>query len=129
MRKLENSELSRPSAEEFQAIAKLPMVVVLDNIRSSHNVGSVFRTSDALLVEKIYLCGISSTPPDKEIRKTALGAENTVDWEYCPSTLDVVSRLKGNGYTLIAIEQVEKSISLPTFFTWRKRKIGPCIWQ
>ena len=84
MRKLENSELSRPSAEEFQAIAKLPMVVVLDNIRSSHNVGSVFRTSDALLVEKIYLCGISSTPPDKEIRKTALGAENTVDWEYCP---------------------------------------------
>lgn len=124
MRKLENNELSRPSAEEFQAIAKLPMVVVLDNIRSSHNVGSVFRTSDALLVEKIYLCGISSTPPDKEIRKTALGAENTVDWEYCPSTLDVVSRLKENGYTLIAIEQVEKSISLPDFSPGENAKLA-----
>ncbi|MCL4481401.1 MAG: RNA methyltransferase [Bacteroidetes bacterium] len=115
MRKLENSELSRPSAEEFQKIAKLPITVVLDNIRSSHNIGSVFRTSDALLTEKIYLCGISATPPDKEIRKTALGAENTVPWEYHASTLEAVAGLKEKGYTVIAIEQVEKSISLPDY--------------
>ena len=80
MRKLENSELSRPSTEEFKHLTKMPLVVVLDNVRSCHNIGSVFRTSDALLVEKIYLCGITSTPPDKEIRKTALGAENSVAW-------------------------------------------------
>ena len=115
MRKLDNNELSRPSVEEFQSLAKIPLVVVLDNIRSCHNIGSVFRTSDALLVEKIYLCGISATPPDKEIRKTALGAENTVEWEYSASTLDVISFLKEKGYTIIAIEQVEKSISLTEY--------------
>ncbi len=115
MRKLENNELSRPSAEEFQSIARMPLVVVLDNIRSSHNIGSVFRTSDALLVEKIFLCGISSTPPDKEIRKTALGAENTVDWEYQSSTLEAISTLREKGYTIIAVEQVEKSISLTDY--------------
>jgi len=115
MRKLENSELARPSAEEFIQLAKVPIVVVLDNIRSSHNIGSVFRTSDALLIEKIFLCGISSTPPDKEIRKTALGAENTVAWEYYSDTLEAVSTLKAQGYTLIAVEQVEKSINLSEY--------------
>src|SRR5512133_1091543 len=112
MRKLENSELSSPSAEEFQQVTKIPLVVVLDNVRSCHNIGSVFRTSDALLIEKIYLCGISSTPPDKEIRKTALGAENTVNWEYHASTSELVNSLKISGYTVIAVEQVENSISL-----------------
>ncbi len=93
----------------------MPLVVVLDNVRSCHNIGSVFRTSDALLVEKIYLCGITSTPPDKEIRKTALGAENSVAWEYLTSTLEIVSRLKEEGYVIVAIEQVEKSISLENY--------------
>ena len=115
MRKLENNELGRPSAETFKEIAKIPVVVVLDNIRSCHNTGSVFRTSDALLVERIFLCGITSTPPDKEIRKTALGAENSVAWEYCPDTLEAVSTLKAQGYTVIAVEQVEKSISLSDY--------------
>jgi tRNA G18 (ribose-2'-O)-methylase SpoU len=115
MRKLENSELARPSAEEFKLSSKLPLVVVLDNIRSCHNIGSVFRTSDALLVQKIYLCGITSTPPDKEIRKTALGAENTVEWEYQASTLEVVTSLKEQGYAVAAIEQVENSVSLAEY--------------
>ncbi len=115
MRKLENNELLRPSAGEYPDLVKMPVAVVLDNIRSSHNVGSVFRTSEALLVGKIYLCGITSTPPDKEIRKTALGAENTVQWEYHASALEVVASLKEKGYTVIAIEQVEKSISLADY--------------
>lgn len=115
MRKLENAELQRPNAEEFKRLDKIPVVVVLDNIRSCHNIGSVFRTSDALLIEKIYLCGISSTPPDKEIRKTALGAENSVAWEYHESTLELINHLKEQGYLLVAVEQVEKSVSLTDF--------------
>ncbi len=115
MRKLENSELGRVSPEDFTGIEKIPVVVVLDNIRSCHNIGSVFRTSDALLVEKIFLCGITSTPPDKEIRKTALGAENTVAWAYYPDTLEAVSTLKSLGYTIAAVEQVEMSISLTDY--------------
>ncbi len=124
MRKLENSELSRPNAEEFKQLSKIPLVVVLDNIRSSHNVGSVFRTSDALLIGKIYLCGITSVPPDKEIRKTALGAENTVHWEYNASTLEVISTLKAQGYTVIAVEQVEKSIALPDYHPPKGSKLA-----
>ena len=115
MRKLENSELSRPSELEFKELTKTPLVVVLDNIRSCHNIGSVFRTSDAMLIEKICLCGITSTPPDKEIRKTALGSENTVAWEYYPDTIEAVSTLKAQGYQVIAVEQVEESISLPDY--------------
>jgi len=115
MRKLENSELLRPSKEEFKNLPKMPIVVVLDNVRSCHNIGSVFRTSDALLVEKLYLCGITSTPPDKEIRKTALGAENSVVWEYRDSTVDLVTDLKLQGYLVVAIEQVEKSTSLENY--------------
>ena len=124
MRKLENSELSRPSTEEFKLLTKMPVVVVLDNVRSCHNIGSVFRTSDALLVEKIYLCGITSTPPDKEIRKTALGAENSVAWEYHTSTSEIVATLKKQGYLVVAIEQVEKSISLENYFPTQNIKLA-----
>jgi tRNA G18 (ribose-2'-O)-methylase SpoU len=115
MRKLENSELGRVSPEDFTGIEKIPVVVVLDNIRSCHNIGSVFRTSDALLVEKIFLCGITSTPPDKEIRKTALGAENTVAWAYYPDTQEAISTLKSLGYTIAVVEQVERSTSLTDY--------------
>jgi tRNA G18 (ribose-2'-O)-methylase SpoU len=115
MRKLRINELNRLSAEEFKKTAKTPLVVVLDNIRSCNNIGSVFRTSDALLVEKIYLCGITATPPNKEIHKTALDAEKSVAWEYLEKTEDVVKKLKKNGYKIFAIKQVENSISLPDF--------------
>jgi tRNA G18 (ribose-2'-O)-methylase SpoU len=112
MRKLTNEELPRLSAEDFKQANKVPMVVVLDNIRSCNNIGSVFRTSDALLVSKICLCGITAKPPDKEIHKTALGAENTVSWEYYTTTEEAVDILKKEGYTIIAVEQVERSIAL-----------------
>ena len=115
MRKLNNEELPRLSSEDFKQAAKMPFVVVLDNVRSCNNVGSIFRTSDALLVDKIYLCGITATPPDKEIHKTALGAENTVDWEYVITTEEAVVRLKQIGYLIFAIEQVEGSIPLNDF--------------
>ncbi len=93
----------------------MPLVVVLDNIRSCNNTGSVFRTCDALLIGKIYLCGITATPPNKEIHKTALDAEKTVDWEYFENTEDVVNLLKNEGYLVYAVEQVENSIPLPDF--------------
>ena len=112
MRKISNDQLSRLSVDDFKATVKMPLVVVLDCVRSSNNVGSVFRTSDALLVSKICLCGITATPPDKEIHKTALGAENSVDWEYFKTTEEAVEQLKNKGYTIIAIEQVEGSIPL-----------------
>lgn len=112
MRKLNNQELRRLSVEDFKQANKMPLVVVFDNIRSCNNVGSVFRTSDALLVSKICLCGITAKPPDKEIHKTALGAENTVNWEYFETTEEAVILLKKEGYTIIAIEQVEGSIAL-----------------
>ena len=115
MRKLANEELQRLSVEDFKEAEKIPVVVVLDNVRSCNNVGSVFRTSDALLVQKIYLCGITATPPDKEIHKTALGAENSVEWEYFKTTEEVVESLKYEGYTIIAIEQVENSIMLQDY--------------
>ncbi|MCE1199681.1 MAG: RNA methyltransferase [Marinilabiliales bacterium] len=115
MRKLENSELGRLEADAFRQVKKVPICVVLDNVRSSHNTGSLFRTGDALLIEKLYLCGITATPPDKEIRKTALGAEHTVEWEYAASTEEVAIRLKKEGYLVIAIEQVENSISLTDY--------------
>ncbi|MBN1819503.1 MAG: RNA methyltransferase [Prolixibacteraceae bacterium] len=115
MRKLKNSELNRLSVEEYQVVKKTPLVVVMDNIRSCNNTGSVFRTSDALLIEKIYLCGITATPPNKEIHKTALDAEKTVPWEYIEKTEDAVILLKTQGYKIFAIEQVEGSIPLPEF--------------
>ena len=115
MRKLNINELNRLSNEEYKKTAKIPLVVVLDNIRSCNNIGSVFRTSDALLVEKIYLCGITATPPNKEIHKTALDAEKSVEWEYFEKTEEAVQKLQQQGYKVYAVEQVENSISLTDF--------------
>ncbi len=105
--------MSRLSAEAFKVEKKSPLVVVLDNVRSLHNVGSVFRTADAFLVEAVYLCGITSTPPHAEIHKTALGAEHTVDWTYFEDTHVTVDKLKAEGYTVFAIEQAVGSTLLP----------------
>ena len=109
MRKLKITELSRLSTKDFKAADKIPLIVVLDNVRSLHNVGSVFRTSDAFLVEAVYLCGITATPPHPEIHKTALGAENTVDWRYFENTLSAVQELKEQDYSILGVEQAENS--------------------
>lgn len=113
MKKLKITEMNRLTAEEFKNETKTPLIVVLDNVRSLHNVGSVFRTADAFLVEAVYLCGITSTPPHAEIHKTALGAENTVDWKYFENTHDALDQLKTLGYTVFAIEQAIGSTLLP----------------
>ena len=115
MRKLKNSELNRISIEEFKSSEKTPIVVILDNIRSLNNIGSVFRTSDAFLIEKIYLCGITAKPPHKDIHKTALGATDSVDWEYSKNTIDIIRKLKDDGYIILSIEQTEKAIMLQEF--------------
>lgn len=112
MRKLKNSELERLTIDEFKKAKKAPIVIVLDNIRSLNNIGSVFRTADAFLVEKIFLCGITATPPHKDIRKTALGSTDSVDWEYAKEVLDVVSDLKSKNYHVIAVEQAEHATLL-----------------
>lgn len=109
MRKLNVLEMNRLTVEEFKAARKLPLVVVLDNVRSLHNVGSVFRSCDAFRIEAVYLCGITATPPSAEIHKTALGAEDSVSWKYYKSTLDAVEELKQQGYFVYSIEQVEGS--------------------
>ena len=114
-RKLKIEELNRISIEEFKEAEKKPLVVVLDNVRSQHNIGSVFRTSDAFRVAEIILCGITSTPPNVEIHKTALGAEDAVPWRYFEETLSAVEALKAEGYTVFSIEQAENSISLEDF--------------
>lgn len=124
MRKLRNIELNRLSVEEFKQTEKTPLVVVLDNIRSCNNIGSVFRTSDALLVQKIYLCGITATPPNNEIRKTALDAEKSVDWKYIEQTEDAVKTLQSDGFKVYAIEQVDNSIMLPDFQPQKGEKIA-----
>ncbi|MFV0148212.1 RNA methyltransferase [Empedobacter falsenii] len=115
MRKLKLDELGRVSTEEYKEIEKNPIVVVLDNVRSMHNVGAVFRTSDAFLIYKIYLCGITATPPHKEIHKTAIGAENSVDWEYVKDSNELVAKLKEEGYQIVTIEQTEGSVLLNEF--------------
>ncbi|WP_158961467.1 RNA methyltransferase [Myroides fluvii] len=115
MRKLANSELDRKSVDEFKTSEKTPIIVVLDDVRSLHNIGSVFRTCDAFLVEKVYLCGITATPPNKEIHKTALGATETVAWEYVKDVVEVVERLRAEGVSVQAIEQVENSVMLNDF--------------
>ena len=112
MRKLKITELNRLTVDEFKQANKLPLAVILDEVRSLHNSGSVFRTSDAFLVERIYLCGITATPPHPEMHKTALGAEDTVDWKYVKHTLEAVEELHNEGYTVLAIEQVEGSTML-----------------
>src|SRR5690554_2614363 len=105
MKKLILDELNRKNIEEFKQAKKTPIIVVLDDIRSLHNIGSFFRTGDAFLIEKIYLCGITATPPNKEIHKTALGATETVEWEYVENTLDLVEKLKNDSIKIISIEQ------------------------
>ena len=116
-RKLLNSELGRATVEEFKHKGKIPVAIVLDNVRSQHNIGSVFRSSDAFIAEKIILCGISATPPTPEIHKSALGAEFSVDWEYFKETADAVKKLKEDGYRIISIEQTENSVMLTDFKT------------
>jgi len=115
MRKLENSELKRKSITDFKTADKTPLIIILDDIRSLNNIGSVFRTADAFLIEKIFLCGITATPPNKEIHKTALGATDTVQWEYQSDVLNVIEKLKNDGVTVLAIEQVENAIFLNEF--------------
>ena len=115
MRKLENKELDRKSISDFKNAKKTPIIIILDDIRSLHNIGSVFRTADAFLVEKIYLCGITACPPNKEINKTALGATETVTWEYSENILEVIENLKSDGIKVFAIEQVENAIYLNNF--------------
>lgn len=113
--KLKNEELNRLSVDEFKTAKKQAIVVVLDNVRSLNNVGSAFRTADAFLIEEILLCGVTGTPPNKEIEKTALGATSTVKWSYYKTTLEAVTYLKEKSYNLYAVEQAEKSIALNTF--------------
>lgn len=116
MRKLKNSELNRLNIEEFKQSEKIPLIVILDNIRSLNNIGSVFRTSDAFLIEKIYLCGITAQPPHKEIHKTALGATEAVDWAYAENTKELVQQLKSEHVQILSVEQAENSTSLQSFY-------------
>lgn len=122
MRKLKNSELNRLEISEFKQTEKIPLIVILDNIRSLNNIGSVFRTSDAFVVEKIYLCGITATPPNKDIHKTALGATETIDWEYAEHTIDVVKKLQSNDYIVASIEQADNATMLQDFEVSRTKK-------
>ena len=114
-RKLLNIELGRVSAEEYRELPPSGLVVVLDNIRSAHNVGSAFRTADAFKADKVVLCGICATPPSAEIHKSALGAESSVPWEYCADTLQAVSELRASGYTVVSVEQTVGSVKLNEF--------------
>ena len=118
-------ELHRMGVEEYRKLEKLPVTVVLDNVRSEMNVGSVFRTADAFMIERIVLCGITPQPPKAEIHKTALGAEESVSWQYCPNIIDAVEKLKCDGYTICSIEQVHDSVSLENFnFSSFRRNIS-----
>lgn len=114
-RKLKIEEMGRLTPDEFRQAEKIPFIVVLDNVRSLHNVGAVFRTADAFRLEAVYLCGMTATPPNAEMHKTALGAELVVDWEYDKETIDAVERLQKKGYKVFAIEQAENSIDLQQF--------------
>ena len=122
MRKLDNNELDRKSVETFKQAEKTPIILVLDDIRSLHNIGSVFRTADAFLIEKIYLCGITATPPSKEIHKTALGATDTVTWEHNKNVLTVIENLKKENIITLAIEQVESAVFLQDFIVEKDKK-------
>ena len=122
MRKLKNEELNRISEEEYKKADKLNACIVLDDIRSMNNVGSAFRTSDAFRVEKIYLCGITATPPHREINKTALGATETVDWEHVSDAVLLVSRLKKDGYVIVSVEQADDSVMLNDFAPVKDKK-------
>lgn len=122
MRKLKNSELNRLNIADFKKSEKVDLIVILDNIRSLNNIGSVFRTADAFLIEKVYLCGITAQPPHKEIHKTALGATESIAWEYEENTEELVKRLRSQGVTVISVEQADKSISLEKFTPKKRQK-------
>lgn len=122
MRKLENKELERKSVYDFKEAKKTPIIIILDDIRSLHNIGSVFRTADAFLIEKIYLCGITAVPPNKEIHKTALGATETVEWEYSKDVVTVIEELKQHHIPVLAIEQVEQAVFLQDFEIEKDKK-------
>lgn len=122
MRKLKNEELNRISTEEFKTVSKTPVLLVLDNVRSMNNVGSIFRTADAFLLEGIYLCGITSQPPHREIEKTALGATATVTWKYFKEVKDAILELKKQDYTIVSVEQTDGSIPLSKFFPQTQNK-------
>lgn len=122
MRKLKNEELGRLEPEEFNAVKKLNACIVLDDIRSMNNVGSAFRTSDAFRIEKIYLCGITATPPHRDINKTALGATETVAWEHQESISDLIQHLKNDGYIIVSVEQADESTKLDQFQPDANRK-------
>lgn len=124
LKKIANADLGRPTAEVFRNQERMPVVVVLDNIRSANNVGSFFRTGDAFGIERILLCGISATPPSRDIHKSALGAEHTIAWEYYKETADAIRTLKNEGYTLLAIEQVEGATKLGEFQPAPDHKYG-----
>lgn len=125
MRKLLNEELNRLEVDEFKKAAKIPLVIVLDNIRSMNNIGAIFRTSDAFLVEAIFLCGITATPPHKDIHKTALGATESVNWKYYEKTEDAISFLRSKGYQILGIEQTENSVMLQDFMP--EPKVRYCV--
>ncbi|HTI57542.1 RNA methyltransferase [Mucilaginibacter sp.] len=122
MRKLKLDELNRASVSEFKAQEKLPVVVILDNVRSMHNVGSIFRTCDGFAVEKICLCGITGQPPHREIEKTALGATLSVNWSHYPTPLQAIEELRKEGYAIVAIEQAENSVMLNEFEAEESKK-------
>ncbi len=124
MRKLRNEELERKSVEEFHQAEKTPLIILLDDVRSMNNVGSVFRTADAFLLEAIYLCGFTPTPPHREIQKTALGATETVNWKHFPIALEAIAELKKEGWKIYSVEQAEKSISLQNFIPSKNEKIA-----
>ena len=124
MRKLKNRELNRKSISEFKEANKTPIIVILDNIRSSNNVGSVFRTSDAFLIEKVYLCGITAIPPNKDIQRTALGSTDTVEWEYIEDTQVLIEKLKIDGVYIASIEQAENSKMLNEFIPVPDKKLA-----
>lgn len=115
-------ELQRVTCEEYRSLKKLRLSVVLDDVRSLNNIGSVFRTADAFLIEKIYLCGITATPPNPDIHKTALGAEESVEWEYCENILSLVDKLKEDGYEVCSVEQVKGSVNLLDFKVEENKK-------
>ncbi len=117
MRKLKNSELGRKSVNEYKKADKSPIIVVLDNVRSLNNIGSVFRTADAFLVKAVYLCGITAKPPHKDIQKTALGATESVAWKHYDTTIEALTQLKDDGYIIISVEQAKEAIPLGDFFT------------
>ena len=122
--KLSMEQLGRISVDEYKSSEKSPLIIIADNVRSMHNVGSIFRTSDAFLVEKIYLCGITPTPPHREIQKTALGATESVDWQYAEDTLDVINQLKKEGWTILALEQTTNSVMLDELKVEKGEKIA-----